>query len=59
MESQRIQDNFSEVPGGTEADAFILETANRTGESIISNDRYRDHTGKYHWIETSPDRLLN
>jgi tetratricopeptide (TPR) repeat protein len=51
-------DHFVEVPGGTEADEFILETANTTGESIISNDRYRDRSDQYNWIEKSPDRLL-
>lgn len=38
------------VPGGTEADLRILETAKAEGAEVISNDRFRDRARDHRWI---------
>src|SRR5215204_4575063 len=53
--------HFSEITGGIEADEFILERANTTNASIISNDRYRKYWNKFEWLknkETEKSRLI-
>jgi len=51
-------DFFSEVPGGSEADEFILFHASKTNGFIISNDRYRDYQKKYEWLTPYSTRLI-
>jgi len=50
-------DLFIEVPGHNRADDFLLDYANSSGESIISNDQYRDFYTKYGWIADSQRRF--
>lgn len=38
------------VPGGTEADELILESAKADGAEVISNDRFRDRARNHRWI---------
>jgi hypothetical protein len=52
-------DCFGEVPGGTQADDFLLFRAHKTGEAIITNDQYRDakYREKYKWLRSVSPRL--
>jgi len=52
-------DVFVQVPGGTQADDFILDYAHSHGTPIISNDRYRDYVEKYSWLETDAKRRIS
>jgi hypothetical protein len=38
------------VPGGSEADKWILERAKADGAEVISNDRFRDRARDHRWI---------
>ena len=38
------------VPGGTEADEWILARAKSEGADVISNDKYRRHARDHRWI---------
>ncbi len=49
--------HFIEVPGGKQADEFILQKAQAVNGYIISNDQYRDFASRYPWI-TGGKRLL-
>ena len=53
---------FEEAPGGTDADARILETANRSDSLIISNDRFDKCDEQYHqhytWLGQGSKRLV-
>ncbi len=44
-----------QAPAGTDADFFILESAEEENAKIISNDEYFDYRDKYKWI---PDRRV-
>ncbi len=46
---------FSEVPAGNTADEAILDIATMLGQSIITNDQFRDHAPSYPWLETNRD----
>lgn len=52
-------DCVGEVPGGTQADDFILFRAHKTGDAIISNDQYRDlkYRERYKWLRSVSPRL--
>ncbi len=52
-------DCFGEVPGGTQADDFLLFRAHKTGDAIISNDQYRDpkYRERYRWLRSVSPRL--
>ncbi|MEP7273215.1 MAG: translation initiation factor IF-2 N-terminal domain-containing protein [Acidobacteriota bacterium] len=52
-------DCIGEVPGGTQADDFILFRAHKTGDAIISNDQYRDqkYRERYKWLRSVSPRL--
>ena len=50
-------DLFIEVPGNNRADDFLLDYANSSGDTIISNDRYRDFSNKYGWVADSQRRV--
>ncbi len=39
-----------QAPAGTDADYFILETADREKAQIISNDEYASYRKRYPWI---------
>jgi hypothetical protein len=51
--------HFVEVPGGNQADDFLLDFAHSHGPVIISNDRYRDYTDKYPWIANGNSRRVS
>lgn len=46
------------VPGGSQADEFILSFAENNNGKIISNDRFRDRQNEYPNIVGSKDRLI-
>ncbi|MBX3280455.1 MAG: translation initiation factor IF-2 N-terminal domain-containing protein [Acidobacteria bacterium] len=52
-------DCIGEVPGGTQADDFLLFRAHKTGEAIITNDQYRDprYRERYKWLRSISPRL--
>lgn len=39
-----------QAPAGTEADYFVVETAERTGGVIVSNDRFDEYQDEHPWI---------
>ncbi len=53
---------FVEVPGATDADDYILSTADRDQLPIISNDRYNKldehHQNQYPWLQFNTKRIL-
>ena len=49
---------FVVVPGGSKADDYLLEFANRYNCRVISNDRFRDYFDKFSWL-TNPGIRLN
>ncbi len=51
-------DHFVVVPGGIQADAYILDYSHQHGTAIISNDRYRDYSDKYEWLKTDGQRRM-
>lgn len=48
--------HFIEVPGRNRADDFLLDYANNSHASVISNDQYRDFAHKYGWLTTGSRR---
>jgi hypothetical protein len=52
-------DIFGEVPGGTQADDFLLYRAHKTGDAIVTNDQYRDqkYRERYKWLRSVSPRL--
>ncbi len=44
-----------QAPAGTDADFFIIETAEEEHAKIVSNDEYFDYRDKYKWI---PERRV-
>ena len=52
-------DCFGEVPGGTQADDFLLYRAHKTGDAIVTNDQYRDqkYRERYKWLRSVSPRL--
>jgi hypothetical protein len=52
-------DCFGEVPGGTQADDFLLFRAHKTGDAIVTNDQYRDqkYRERYKWLRSVSPRL--
>jgi len=49
-----MPDMFMLVPGGIQADDFIISRADNSGASIVSNDRFReDRFKKYQWLNNS------
>jgi hypothetical protein len=39
------------VPAGTDADYWVLETAQRIDGLVVSNDRFQPYQDSYPWIE--------
>jgi hypothetical protein len=52
-------DVFIEVPGGSQADDYILDYANSQGMTIISNDLYREFENKYKWLHWNSNRRIS
>jgi hypothetical protein len=54
FEQARIDPRWSAdlcvVPGGSEADEWILARARSQGADVISNDKYRRHARDHRWI---------
>jgi len=42
---------YRQAPAGTDADYFVLETADRLDGYVISNDEFEGKEGEYPWIE--------
>jgi hypothetical protein len=47
IESQKVR----QAPAGTEADYFVLETAENEKGIVVSNDRYGKYQDRYPWID--------
>ena len=39
-----------QAPAGTDADYFVLETAERENAYVVTNDEYRDYEERFPWI---------
>jgi hypothetical protein len=57
IDSQEVH----QAPAGTEADYFLLKTAQDTGAVIVSNDTFTEYHDKYNWIENRrvPAMIIN
>ncbi|MFZ6028650.1 MAG: NYN domain-containing protein [Chloroflexota bacterium] len=40
-----------QAPAGTDADYFVLETADEMEACVVSNDEFTRHRGRYPWID--------
>ena len=50
MREPRWSGRLRVVPGGTEADEWILRRAKSDGADVISNDKYRNRARDHRWI---------
>lgn len=57
IENQTVR----QAPAGTDADYFILETAEKYHARIVTNDQYKDYQNDYPWIKKSrlPLMIIN
>ncbi len=46
---------YRQAPAGTDADYFVLETADRLQAQVVSNDEFEEHRDRYPWI---PERRV-
>ena len=46
-----INERIHQVPAGTDADYWVLETALRIDVLVVSNDRFQPYQDAYPWIE--------
>ena len=46
-----ISERIHQVPAGTDADYWVLETAQRIDGLVVSNDRFLPYQDSYPWIE--------
>lgn len=46
-----ISERIHQVPAGTDADYWVLETALRIDALVVSNDRFQPYQDAYPWIE--------
>lgn len=47
-----LDDNIvRQAPAGTDADYFVLETAERYDARVVSNDTFDDYRERYPWID--------
>lgn len=44
------KNEIDQAPAGTEADYWVLETAERHNAQVISNDRFDEYQEQYPWI---------
>lgn len=51
LESMIEDQDVRQVPADTNADYFVLETAERYNAKIVSNDQYESFREKYPWVE--------
>jgi len=54
---KRIKDIFFEVPGSSDADAFILQDASHNGAYVITNDNYKPYREQHEWLNDK-ERLI-
>jgi hypothetical protein len=47
IDSQKVR----QVPAGTDADFFIIKTAEQESAQILSNDRYGPYHKEYPWVD--------
>lgn len=47
LDDQRIR----QAPSGTDADYFVVETAERESARIVSNDEFEEYRDEHPWIE--------
>lgn len=50
LESLFDQETVHQAPAGTDADLFVLESADRLGAPVVSNDEFEDYRERYPWI---------
>lgn len=55
LESLLDDEKIHQAPSDTDADYFIVETADREDARIVSNDRYEEYQDDFPWI---PDRRV-
>lgn len=51
LEALMDQARVLQAPAGTDADFFILQSADQEGARIVSNDRFRDHVDRFPWVK--------
>jgi hypothetical protein len=51
MESLLEKQVIHQAPAGTDADFFILETADREDAYVVSNDLFKPYQDKFAWIK--------
>lgn len=51
LEGLLDQDAFRQAPAGTDADYFILRTADAQDALLLSNDEYEHYRDEYPWID--------
>ena len=56
---QEYPDIFYTVPAGNQADDYLLDDAHRTGQPIISNDRFLEFADKYEWLKSDSKRRVS
>jgi len=49
---------FSEVPGKSKADDFLLLRAQSTGGNVVSNDQFRDYVVRHPWVKSEDSSRL-
>lgn len=56
----KYRDNFYQVIGGIQADAFVLSAAERYKSAVISNDNFAPYQQQYKWLDRNakPQRLF-
>ena len=47
IDDQRVR----QVPAGTDADFFVLKTAEQQRAPVVSNDQFKPHREQFPWIE--------
>ncbi len=51
MTKKNDQDEIYQAPAGTDADYFVLETADQNGAYGVSNDQYLPYQDRFPWIK--------
>ncbi len=52
LESLMDRQEVRQVPAGTDADFFIVQTAEQQNAKIVSNDRYQDFEEQFPWVKS-------
>ncbi len=51
LEALLEQQKVRQAPAGTDADFFVLDTAERFDAIVVTNDRYEDYLDRFPWFE--------